>query len=49
MLIERGEYEARLGEREGHDFTSFPSGHATGVAAARLTLARTAKLSYMFS
>jgi membrane-associated phospholipid phosphatase len=33
LLVEHGEYEARSGDSDEHDRTSFPSGHTAGVAS----------------
>lgn len=40
VLLEDGEYEARPGDSDDHDRTSFPSGHTVGVAAVAKVFAR---------
>nr|WP_295663939.1 phosphatase PAP2 family protein [Polymorphobacter sp.] len=40
LLVERGEYEARPGDSDEHDRTSFPSGHTAGVTAIATVFVR---------
>lgn len=40
LLLEHGEYEAKPGDSDEHDRTSFPSGHTAGVAAVATVFVR---------
>ncbi|MGI4876016.1 MAG: phosphatase PAP2 family protein [Janthinobacterium lividum] len=40
LLVENAVYEARAGDSDEHDRTSFPSGHTAGVAAIATVFAR---------